>query len=144
MRQNHGNKSPRFLSKKSAKRINCKVWQCCISAHDISARLWNHFQSTHPMATSVAVQYFWMRSSGVVRVSDSQCRGRNCPGFDPSIPASSDTVQSEWRQMKHCWISYIKRKKQYSKLVTVQVRLLPHCIGGFKRVYNYVGVLMYV
>ncbi len=27
----------------------------------------------------------WMRSSRVVRASDSQCRSRNCPGFDPSI-----------------------------------------------------------
>ncbi len=29
-----------------------------------------------------------------------------------SIPASSDTVESEGRQMKQCWISYIKRKIQ--------------------------------
>jgi hypothetical protein len=28
-----------------------------------------------------------------------------------SIPASSDTVESERRQMKHCRITYIKRKK---------------------------------
>jgi hypothetical protein len=27
----------------------------------------------------------WMRSSRVVRASDSQCRSRNCLGFDPSI-----------------------------------------------------------
>jgi hypothetical protein len=27
----------------------------------------------------------WMRYSRVVRASDSQCRTRNCPGFDPSI-----------------------------------------------------------
>jgi hypothetical protein len=26
-----------------------------------------------------------MRSSRVVRASDSQCLSRNCPGFDPSI-----------------------------------------------------------
>jgi hypothetical protein len=29
--------------------------------------------------------YILMRSSRVVRASDSQCRCRNCPGFDPSI-----------------------------------------------------------
>ncbi len=29
-----------------------------------------------------------------------------------SISASSDTVESEGRQMKQCWISYIKRKIQ--------------------------------
>jgi hypothetical protein len=28
---------------------------------------------------------FWMRSSRVVRASDSQCLSRNCPGFDPSF-----------------------------------------------------------
>ncbi len=28
-----------------------------------------------------------------------------------SIPASSDTVESEGRQMKQCWIKYIKNKK---------------------------------
>jgi hypothetical protein len=27
-----------------------------------------------------------------------------------SIPASSDTVKFEGRQMKQCWISYMKRK----------------------------------
>ncbi len=27
----------------------------------------------------------WMRSSRVVRAFNSQCRSRNCPGFDPSI-----------------------------------------------------------
>ena len=31
------------------------------------------------------VQQVNMRSSRVVRASDSQCRSRNCPGFDPSI-----------------------------------------------------------
>ena len=44
----------------------------------------------------------WMRSSRVVRASDSQCRSRNSP-------ASSNTVESERRQMKQCWISYIKK-----------------------------------
>ncbi len=28
---------------------------------------------------------WWMKSSRVVRASDSQCRSRNCSGFDPSI-----------------------------------------------------------
>ncbi len=42
----------------------------------------------------------------VVRASDSQCRSRNCPGFDPSI-----LRHSGGRQMKQCWISYIKKKK---------------------------------
>ncbi len=45
----------------------------------------------------------WMWSSRVVRASDNQCRSHTCPG---SIPASSDTVESEGRQMKQCWIQY--------------------------------------
>jgi hypothetical protein len=36
----------------------------------------------------------WMRSSRMVRASDSQCLGSN--------PASSDTVEYEGRQMKQC------------------------------------------
>jgi hypothetical protein len=48
---------------------------------------------------------WWMRSSRVVRASDSQCRSRNCPGFDPSILRHSE---SEGRHMKQ---SYIKNKK---------------------------------
>jgi hypothetical protein len=32
----------------------------------------------------------WVRSSRVVRASDSQCRSRNCPGFDPSILRHSE------------------------------------------------------
>ncbi len=30
-------------------------------------------------------KFMWMRSSWVVRASDSQCRSRNCPRYDPSI-----------------------------------------------------------
>ncbi len=32
-----------------------------------------------------------------------------------SIPTSSDTVESEGRKMKQCWISYIKKGKKYNK-----------------------------
>ncbi len=52
----------------------------------------------------------WKRSSRVFTASDSQSRSRNCrncPGFDPSILRYSE---SEGRQMKQCWISYIQRK----------------------------------
>jgi len=50
------------------------------------------------------------RSSRVVRASGCQYQCRNSPGC--SIPASSDTVESEGRQMKQCWISYICKKNQ--------------------------------
>jgi hypothetical protein len=56
----------------------------------------------------VRSSWLWVRSSWVVRVSDSQCRLSG--SVLGSIPASSDTVESEGRQMKQCWISYIKRK----------------------------------
>jgi len=31
-----------------------------------------------------------------------------------SIPASSDTLESEGRQMKQCWIKYLYKKVEYS------------------------------
>ena len=47
----------------------------------------NSSARSHPLGqiSSRYAQTFWMRSSRVVRESDSQCRSRNCPGFDPSI-----------------------------------------------------------
>jgi hypothetical protein len=45
-----------------------------------------------------------MRSSQVVRASGFQCQSRG------SIPASSDTAESEGRQMKQRRITYLKRK----------------------------------
>ncbi len=58
----------------------------------------------------------WMRSRRVVRASGCQCESRISPG---SIPASSDTVESEGRQMKQCWITYIKEKTKspFQKIV---------------------------
>ncbi len=50
-----------------------------------------------------------MRFSRVARTSYSQCR--MVATVLGSIPASSDTVESEGRQMKQCWISYIKKGK---------------------------------
>ncbi len=57
----------------------------------------------------------WMRSSRIcgwssrvqVRASDCQCQIATVLG---SIPASSDTVKSEGRQIKQCWIQYMKKK----------------------------------
>ncbi len=43
----------------------------------------------------------------MVRKSNSQC----CS----SIPASTDTVESQEREMKQCWISYIKKEKEKIK-----------------------------
>jgi hypothetical protein len=52
-----------------------------------------------------------MRSSRVVRESDSQRHSRICPGIDPSILRHSEI----WgRQMKQCRISYIKEKSKKS------------------------------
>ncbi len=42
----------------------------------------------------------------VVRATDCQCRSRTVLG---SIPASSDTVESEGQQMKQRWIQYIEK-----------------------------------
>jgi hypothetical protein len=42
----------------------------------------------------------WMRSSRMVRASGCQCQSSNCLGFNDSIPASSETVKTEGRQIK--------------------------------------------
>jgi hypothetical protein len=39
-----------------------------------------------------------------------------------SIPASSDTMESERRQMKQCWITYIKRKNQKNHPLKKSIR----------------------
>ncbi len=49
-----------------------------------------------------------MRSSRVVRVSETNAVVATVLG---SIQASSGTVKSGGRQMKQCWISYIKKEK---------------------------------
>ncbi len=60
-------------------------------------------------AYKIRFQIFrWMRSRWVIRASDCQCRSRNSLG---SITASSDTAESEGRQMKQCWIKYKKNPK---------------------------------
>ncbi len=47
--------------------------------------------SCNAMPPAQAGRYLvWMRSSRVVRSSDSQCRRSNCPGFDPSILRHSE------------------------------------------------------
>ncbi len=48
-----------------------------------------------------------------------------------SIPASSDTVESEGRQMKQCWIEYIKKVKKTKNppLKTYQYAQLTKIIG---------------
>ncbi len=53
-----------------------------------------------------------MRFNRVVRASDSKAEVAIVLG---SIPASSDTVESEGRQMKQCWIQYIITKKSSLK-----------------------------
>ncbi len=57
----------------------------------------------------------WMRSSQVARASGCQCQSRNSPGFDPST-----LRHTEGRQMKYCWITFIKRKTKNPPLLFLQ------------------------
>jgi hypothetical protein len=50
-----------------------------------------------------------MRSSRGVIAYDCQCLSRNSTGFDPS---TSDTTESEGRQMKQFWIKYQQKRKK--------------------------------
>ncbi len=61
------------------------------------------FSNHSNLAYGPVMQFSCMRSSRVVRVSGCQWQSRNSP-----IPASSDTVESQGRQMKQCRIKYIK------------------------------------
>jgi hypothetical protein len=58
----------------------------------------------------------WMRSIGMVRVSDCQCQSTT---FLSSIPASSDTMEPEGRQMKKCSLHYKGKKIQKIPLLTL-------------------------
>ncbi len=49
----------------------------------------------------------WMRSSRVVRASDSQCRSRNCPGFYPSILRHSGI----WGAADEAVLNIVHKKK---------------------------------
>ncbi len=53
----------------------------------------------------------WIRSSQVFRASGCIVYAKVATVLG-AIPASSDTVESEGRQMKQCWITYIKRKTE--------------------------------
>jgi hypothetical protein len=64
----------------------------------------------------------YMRCSRVVRANYS----RNCPGFDPSI---LHTVESEGRQIKQCWISYIKSCPTVSSNSSSQDRQCAFCVA---------------
>ncbi len=88
-----------------------------------------HFCNTswniHKCLIQVSHDKKWMRSSLVVRASGCQCQNRNSTVLD-SIPTSSDTVESEGRQIKQCWIQYIEEKK--SKKIPLLKKIIKH--GG--------------
>ncbi len=51
----------------------------------------------------------WMRFSRIVRASDSQCRSRNWPGFDPSILRHSEI----WGAADEALLNIIQKKKKF-------------------------------
>ncbi len=53
----------------------------------------------------------WMRPSQVVRASDSQCRSRNCPGFDLSILRHSGI----WGAADEAVLNIVHKKIKLSK-----------------------------
>ncbi len=61
-----------------------------------------------------------MRSSQVVRASDSQCRSRNCPGFDPSILRHSGI----WGAKDEAVLNIVHKKKNPKKSPFLIVWLL--------------------
>ncbi len=61
-----------------------------------------------------------MRSRRMVRASGCQCQIRNCPWVRSQHPPTQRNL--EGRQMKQCWITYIKKKNSknpFKKIVFV-------------------------
>ncbi len=93
------------------------VWMRSSRVWMRSSRVWMRSSRVWMRSSRVWMRSsrLWMRSSRVVRASDSQCRMVSTV-LDSISPASSDTVESEGRQMKQCWISYMKKKKSKKSL----------------------------
>jgi hypothetical protein len=63
-----------YIKKRQINIVLYVLWRLCF--------LMQEYMPMHSIKISMMRR---MRSSRVVRASDSQCRSRNCPGFDPSI-----------------------------------------------------------
>jgi len=91
-----------------------------------------HHPRHHQPISQVITASMWMKSSWVVERLSANAVVATVLG---SIPASSDTVESEGRKMKPCWISYIKEKIPkipplsiyYSKLLRTTCVLVSTC-----------------
>ncbi len=64
------------------------------------------FTVSHSCKDPINNEWGWDLAYIVVTASDCQCQG--LATVLGSIPASSDTVKSEGRQMKQCWKQYIE------------------------------------
>ncbi len=88
------------------------------------------------------VYYLWvdqkksswcMRSSRVVSASGCPCQNRNSPESDPFIPRHSGIWLYEWREMKQCWLSYIKKEKNPKKNPLINLKKDIWAVGYRKR-----------
>ncbi len=89
-------------------------------------RLW--MRSSRVVDEIYTVAELWVRSSRAYRASDSQCRSRNCLGFDPFLHLPTQWNLRGW-QMKQCWIKYWTNRKS---LLKKRNRFL-----GFFQVYKF-------
>jgi hypothetical protein len=70
----------------------------------------------------------WMRSRRMVRESDSQCRSRNCPGFDPQHPPTQWNLRGD-----DSVLNIVHKKKNYLTDdcgwdLAERGRYLPRCV----------------
>jgi hypothetical protein len=86
-----------------------RVWMRSSRVWMRSSRVW--MRSSRVWMRSSRSQ--WLRAIRVVRASDSQCCSRKLTVLG-SIPASSDTVESEGRQMQLCLLKGKVREKSHS------------------------------
>jgi hypothetical protein len=70
----------------------------------------------------------WDEICRVVTTSGCQCQSRNSPWFDPSILQHSG--KSERRQMKQCWVTYIKRVLYHWSIEAYNWTVQKYVYGG--------------
>ncbi len=104
-----------FLTNQPISRYFIRLWYCSVVPYTIFCRVLSPANSFRSLPGWVVTEILtmrssrlWIRSSRVVRVSDSQCRSRKCPGFSPSIlrtaefesrvvlPTLSKIIRPDW------------------------------------------------
>ncbi len=99
------------------------------------ASFWNSYGTIHNFTHTIAVTFneIWLSSS-----MDFQCGNRYSPGLNDQFLSSSDTVESEGRQMKQCWMQYLLLKFKKSLFKDLDMFKKAGFLGSNNYKNNYV------